>query len=100
MYSATLVYADFRRSVDTPCITTHVGCLLCVAWGVCKYSLNKTKWRVNFRDLLKINGFPENSLLQYTLELSSSTHASQIKWSLTSTFLKHPLLPFCGLVKF
>ena len=36
----------------TPCITTHVGCLLSVTWGVCKYSLKRTKWWVNFRYLL------------------------------------------------
>ena len=50
-----------------------MGCLLCGARGVCKYSLKRTKWWVNVRYLLLINGFPPKSLLQSTLELSSST---------------------------
>ena len=68
-----LILTRYSRNTFTPCITTHVGCLLCVAWGVCKYCLKRTKWWVNFRYLLKINKIPPKSLLQSTLELSGST---------------------------
>ena len=35
----------------SPCITTHVGCLLCAARGVCKSSKKKAKLWVNIRFL-------------------------------------------------